>query len=154
MIRAPLITKRRVAPLHICRRVDRYSAEIGCMDWTAGQESCNRRLSNRCVSCIKHFAFRVQLLQYRYVPKRYCLLRKKLFLTDRKTSGQSNLTKRQHRRRTWTVQSYSPGCANVLSWSWTHPSPHTKRHLGWFSCFCRAHDRDIQTDRQTTLLRL
>jgi len=29
------------------------------------------------------------------------------------TSGQSNLTKRPRRRRTWTVQSYSPGDANV-----------------------------------------
>jgi len=29
------------------------------------------------------------------------------------TSGQSNVTKRPHCRRTWTVQSYSPGCANV-----------------------------------------
>jgi len=29
------------------------------------------------------------------------------------TSGQSNLTKRQHRRSTRTVQSYSPGGANV-----------------------------------------
>jgi len=28
-------------------------------------------------------------------------------------SGQSNLTKRPHRCRTWTVQSYSPGGANV-----------------------------------------
>jgi len=28
-----------------------------------------------------------------------------------------------------------------------HPSPQPKRHLGWFSRFCRAHDRDRQTDR-------
>ena len=34
-------------------------------------------------------------------------LRKKL------TSGRSNMTKRPHHRRKWTVQSYSPGCANV-----------------------------------------
>jgi len=32
-----------------------------------------------------------------------------------KTTGQSNFTKRPHRRRTWTVQSYSPGCANMHS---------------------------------------
>jgi len=31
---------------------------------------------------------------------------------------------------------------------WTHPSPHRKRHLDRFSRFCRAHDRDRQTDRQ------
>ena len=30
-------------------------------------------------------------------------------------SGQSNLRKMQHRRRTWTIQSYSPSCANVHS---------------------------------------
>jgi len=30
------------------------------------------------------------------------------------TGGQSNLTKRPHRRRTWTVQSYLPGGANVF----------------------------------------
>jgi len=29
------------------------------------------------------------------------------------------------------------------------PSPHTKRQLGQFSSFCRAHDRDRQTERQT-----
>jgi len=29
------------------------------------------------------------------------------------TRGRSNLTKRPHRRRTWTVQSYSPNGANV-----------------------------------------
>jgi len=29
------------------------------------------------------------------------------------TSAQSNLKIRPHRRRTWTVQSYSLGCANV-----------------------------------------
>jgi len=32
---------------------------------------------------------------------------------------------------------------------WTHPSPRPKQHLDWFCGFCRAHDRDIQTDRQT-----
>ena len=37
---------------------------------------------------------------------------------------------------------------------WAHPSPHPKRHLNPFSHFCRAHDRDRQTDRQTTLSRL
>ena len=31
----------------------------------------------------------------------------------KKTTGHSNLTKRPHRRRTWTVQSYLPGCTNV-----------------------------------------
>jgi len=56
-------------------------------------------------------------------------------------SGQSNLTKGPYRRRTWTVQSYSPGCANVhpllIMLSWTHPSPHTKRHLDRFSRFAQ-----------------
>ena len=28
-------------------------------------------------------------------------------------------------------------------------NPHLKRNLDRFSCFCRAHDRDRQTDRQT-----
>ena len=37
---------------------------------------------------------------------------------------------------------------------WAHPSPHPKRHLDRISRFCRAHDRDRQTDRQTTVLRL
>jgi len=37
------------------------------------------------------------------------------------TSGQSNLTKRPHRRRTLTVQSYLPGCANM------HPRSHMLR---------------------------
>ena len=53
------------------------------------------------------------------------------------TSGQSNLTKRSHRRRTWTVQPYSQGGANM------HPHPihaslnppestlHPKRHPKW-----------------------
>ena len=31
--------------------------------------------------------------------------------------------------------------------SWAHPSPHPKRHLGRFSRFCRAQDRDRPTDR-------
>jgi len=41
---------------------------------------------------------------------------------------------------------------------WANPSPHPKRHYDRFSRFCRAHDRDRPTDRQTdpqtTLLRL
>jgi len=32
---------------------------------------------------------------------------------------------------------------------WAHPSPHPKRHVDRFSCFCRAHDRDRPTDRLT-----
>jgi len=125
------------------------------------------------------------------------------------TSSQSNLTKAATR----TVQSYSPGGANIhphvthaslgpsesttqtaslrfshfctahhrasiyfttgcpfslqncpFSWEiwipiqymipWDHPSPKPKRHLDQFSHFCRAHDCDRQTDRQTTLLGL
>ena len=30
-----------------------------------------------------------------------------------------------------------------------HPSQHPKRHLNWLSRFCRAHERDQQTDTQT-----
>jgi len=32
---------------------------------------------------------------------------------------------------------------------WAHLNPHPKQHLDWFSRFCRAHDCDRQTDRQT-----
>jgi len=32
---------------------------------------------------------------------------------------------------------------------WAHPSPIPKRHVDSFSCFCRAHDCDRQTNRQT-----
>jgi len=35
---------------------------------------------------------------------------------------------------------------------WAHQIPQPKPHLDRFSGFCRAHDRDRQTDRQTTLL--
>ena len=46
------------------------------------------------------------------------------------TSGQSNLTKMPHRRRTQTVQSYSSGGANVqprvTHASRAHPSPQPK----------------------------
>jgi len=40
-----------------------------------------------------------------------------------------------------------PHLINVVPW--THPSTQPKPHLDWFSRFCRAHDRDRQTDRQT-----
>jgi len=49
------------------------------------------------------------------------LLRQTDTLTDHTTqlyiitNGQSNLTKRPYRRRTWTVQSYSPGGTNLHS---------------------------------------
>ena len=32
---------------------------------------------------------------------------------------------------------------------WVHPSPQPKRHVDRFSRFCRAHDRDRQTDHAT-----
>jgi len=32
---------------------------------------------------------------------------------------------------------------------WAHPSPHPKRHLNQFICFCRAHGCGRQTDRLT-----
>jgi len=52
------------------------------------------------------------------------------------TSGQSNSTKRPHRRRIWTVQSYSQGGANVYP-HLMHPQP--KGHLGRFSRLGWAH---------------
>ena len=55
------------------------------------------------------------------------------------------MKKKPHRRRTQTVQSYSPGGAIP----WTHPSPQPKRHLDRFRHFCRAHDRERQTVLQT-----
>jgi len=49
---------------------------------------------------------------------------------------------RPHRRRSRTVQAYSPGGANV---------PQHKRHLDWFSCLMQ--DSLVwQTDGQITLL--
>jgi len=51
-----------------------------------------------------------------------------------------------HRRRTWTVQSCSPGGANMTATQymlpWTHPSPHPKRHLDRFNRFCTAHGKE------------
>jgi len=32
---------------------------------------------------------------------------------------------------------------------WANPSPHPKRHLDWFSHFCRAHDYDRQINQET-----
>jgi len=54
------------------------------------------------------------------------------------------------RRRTWTVQSYSPDCANVHPTQyipWVHSGPHLS--IG-SAVFCRAHDRDRPTDRGPT----
>jgi len=56
-----------------------------------------------------------------------------------------------HRRRTWTTQSYSPDDANVdphltIMLPGTHPNPHPKRHLDWFSRFAWL---TTATDRQT-----
>jgi len=64
------------------------------------------------------------------------------------------LDKKPHRRRTWTIQSHSPGCANVhpssnICFFRPTPSPYSKRHLDRFSRFCRAYDRDRETDKQT-----
>ena len=58
----------------------------------------------------------------------------------------------------WTVQSHLPGGVNVrphLTPAFLDPSESIfQRHLDRFSRFCWAHDRDRQTDQQTTLLRL
>jgi len=52
-----------------------------------------------------------------------------------------------------TIQSWSPSGANVypdlIHDSSDPPSPHPKRHLDRFSCFCRVHERDRQTDHAT-----
>ena len=32
---------------------------------------------------------------------------------------------------------------------WVHSSLHFNRHLNWFDCVCRAHERDQETDRHT-----
>jgi len=54
---------------------------------------------------------------------------------------------------TRTVQSYSPGGANVhpiyYMHPWAHPSPRPKRHLDWLSRFSTAHDRHRPTDHAT-----
>jgi len=58
------------------------------------------------------------------------------------TSGQSNLTKRPHRCSTWTVQSCSPGGANLhpyLIHASLDQSSHIKWHLDQFSSFCTGH---------------
>ena len=96
----------------------------------------------------------------------------------KKISGQSNSTKGRiaaaHRRYIPSTTCRPPpqnqNCP--FSWGiwtpinyivpWAHPSPQPKWHLDQFSRFCRAHDRDRQTDgqrdrqtdSQTTLLRL
>ena len=46
----------------------------------------------------------------RLVERRHLIIDILLYINKyMKTGGQSNLTKRPHRRRTWTVQSQSPG---------------------------------------------
>ena len=59
------------------------------------------------------------------------------------TNDQNNLTKRPHCRCTWTVQSYSPGGANVhfhlIHASLDPPEPQPKRHLDQFNHFYAAH---------------
>jgi len=56
-----------------------------------------------------------------------------------------------HRRRTWTIQSYSPGDTNAdphltIMLPGTHPNPQPKPHLDWFSRFAWL---TTVTDRQT-----
>jgi len=65
------------------------------------------------------------------------------------TSGQSNLTKKPHRRRRWTDQSYSAGCANVhlhLTHASFPPGSIHKQHFDRFVGFCRAHYYNRPTD--------
>jgi len=57
---------------------------------------------------------------------------------------------RPHRRRTRTVQSYLPGCANVPPCNTCFlcpcPAVHNPNSISIGSAVCRAHDRDTQTD--------
>jgi len=55
------------------------------------------------------------------------------------------LDNRPHRRRIWTLQWYSPGCASVhpvhliqCMLPWAHPSPNAKQRLDPCSRFCTA----------------
>jgi len=81
------------------------------------------------------------------------------------TTGQNNLTKRPHRRRTWTVQSYSPGGVSVhphVIRASLHPPESTYQTasrsfqplLQGSRSWQTNQQTDIPTDRQTTLLRL
>jgi len=71
-------------------------------------------------------------------------------------SDQSNLTKRPHRRRSWTVHTYLPRGANVPS-NTCFLVP-TRVHIpngisiGSAVSICTAHNRDRQTDTDHTLL--
>jgi len=70
------------------------------------------------------------------------------------TSGQSNSTKRPHRRRTWRVQSYSPGGASVHRYlihaSLDAPESTTQNGISIGSAaFAFANDRARPTNRPT-----
>jgi len=69
------------------------------------------------------------------------------------TSDQSNLTKRPHDRRTWTVQTYSPDGANVqrhLIMSFGHSLVHNPKGVSIGSAvFAVISNRDRQTDHAT-----
>jgi len=73
------------------------------------------------------------------------------------TSGQSNVTECPHRRHTWTVQSYSPGSANVHLFNacFLAQRVHTPNDISIDSAVFARLTIVInrQTDRQTTLLR-
>jgi len=68
------------------------------------------------------------------------------------TSGQSHLTKRPHWRRIWTVQSYSPGCANVnpdLTFASLDPPKSTSQTASRSVLRLLQGSRSWQTDRPT-----
>ena len=69
------------------------------------------------------------------------------------TSGQSNLTERPHRRRMWTVQSYSPDCANMnpdlVHGSLGPPKSTSQTTSRSVQPFLQADGRDRPTDRET-----
>jgi len=79
--------------------------------------------------------------------------------SDKKSNKWSKqFDKKAHRRRTWTVHSYSPGGAGEHPHAlipWAHPSPQSKRHLERFSRFAglttatdwQSRQTDWQTDR-------
>jgi len=67
-----------------------------------------------------------------------------------RTSGQSNLTKWPHRRRTWTVQSYLPGGANVTPFDTCFLGP-TRVHSSNGISICTAVFAQVTAESPSTL---
>ena len=81
----------------------RCSATLGGLDWWRRSSAADRR--SGCAPLDDHTTDRRS--PSLHAPVFHLLAFIHL------TRGRSNLTKRPHRRRTWTVQSYSPNGANV-----------------------------------------